>query len=103
LYLRGTESEECCDETPLDGVLEFELGSDVRSGSIIGGLGLLDGLEFRDIADGDREDGKDDRDVLRLLTAAFVLPLELEVAVVSVVPVGPLVLGRCIVFFVALV
>jgi hypothetical protein len=37
---------------PLDGVFELELGSDVRSVSIIGGFGLLEGLEFRDIAEG---------------------------------------------------
>jgi hypothetical protein len=59
--------------------------------SIIGGLGDLDGLECRDIADGDREEGKEEREVRRL----GALPLEL--AVVSVVPVVPLVVGRCIV------
>ena len=69
----------------------------------MGGLGLLEGLEFRDIADGDREEGKDERDVLRLFTVAFVLPFEVEVAVVSVVPFVPLVVGRCIASFVSLV
>lgn len=57
--------------------------------SIMGGLGDLDGLECLDIADGDREEGKDDRDVRRL----GALPLELPV--VSAVPVVPLVVGRC--------
>ena len=61
--------------------------------SIKGGLGDLDGLECRDIAEGDREEGNDDRDVLWF---AGVLPLELQVAVDSVVPVVPLVVGRCI-------
>jgi hypothetical protein len=64
LYFRGTEREECCEDMPLDGVFELELGSDVRSVSIIGGFGLLEGLEFRDIAEGDRDDGKDDKEVL---------------------------------------
>jgi len=92
LYFRGTEREECCEDTPLDGVLEFELGLDVRSVSIIGGFGDLDGLEFRDMAEGDREDGNEEREVLRFGAA---LPLELQVAAVSVVPVVPLVAGRC--------
>ena len=61
--------------------------------SIMGGFGDLDGLECRDIADGDREEGKDERDVRRLGVGA--LPLELPVVVVSVVPVVPLVVGRC--------
>jgi len=59
--------------------------------SIMGGLGDLEGLECRDIADGDREEGKDERDVRRLGVGA--LPLELPI--VSVVPVVPLVVGRC--------
>ena len=91
LYFRGAERDECCDDTPLDGVLEFELGLEVRSVSIMGGLGDLDGLECRDIADGDREEGKEEREVRRL----GALPLEL--VVVSVVPVVPRVVGRCIV------
>ena len=57
----------------------------------MGGLGDLDGLECRDIADGDREEGKEEREVRRL----GALPLEL--VVVSVVPVVPRVVGRCIV------
>jgi len=90
LYFRGAEREECCEEIPLDGVFEFELGFDVRSVSIIGGLGDLDGLlECRDMAEGDLEEGKDDSDVRRLAGA---LPLELQV---SLVPVVPLVVGRC--------
>lgn len=66
--------------------------------SIIGGLGDLDGLECRDIADGDREEGNEERDVRRLGAAA--LPLELPV--VSVVPVVPLVVGRCCIITAAL-
>lgn len=64
--MRGTEIEECCDETPLDGVLEFELGSE-------GGIGLREGFEFRDIVDGDREEGK-----------TTTLPLEVEVSVFAI-------------------
>lgn len=67
LYLRGADSDECWEETPLEGVFEVELGSDVRS--IMGGLGDLDGLEFLDMAEGEREDGKEDREVRRLLLA----------------------------------
>ena len=63
----------------------------------MGGLGDLDGLECRDIADGDREEGKEEREVRRL----GALPLEL--VVVSVVPVVPRVVGRCIVAGAALV
>lgn len=84
MYLRGADKEECCDDTPLEEVFEFELGSDVRSVSIMGGLGDLDGLECRDISEGDLEDGNEDKDVLRCAT----LPLELRV---TVVVVG----GRC--------
>jgi hypothetical protein len=57
----------------------------------MGGLGDFDGLECRDIAEGDREEGNEEREVRRL----GALPLELPV--VSVVPVVPLVVGRCII------
>jgi hypothetical protein len=102
LYFRGADRDECWEDIPLDGVFEFELGLEVRSVSIMGGLGDLDGLlECRDIAEGDLEEGKDDSDVRRFAGA---LPLELQV---SVVPVVPLVVGRCwracIACFVALV
>jgi hypothetical protein len=96
--LRGADRDECgecCEDMPLEGVFEFELGSDVRSVSIIGGFGLLDGLECLDMAEGDREEGKDDREVLRLLIPE--LPFEMVVVTtVSDVPEFPLVLGRCI-------
>ena len=89
LYFCGADSEECWEDIPLQGVFEFELGSEVRSVSIMGGLGDLDGLlECLDIADGDLEEGKEDRD----WWFAGALPLELQV---SVVPVVPLVVGRC--------
>jgi hypothetical protein len=60
-------------------------------------LGLLEGFECFDITEGDREEGKEEREVLRLTP---VLPLELAlVATVSVVPDVPLVVGRgCISF-----
>lgn len=54
---RGSDIEECCDEWPLEGVLELELGSDVRSVSMAWGFGLLGGLEL-DMAEGDRVAGK---------------------------------------------
>jgi hypothetical protein len=93
LYFRGAKSEECSEETPLDGVLELELGSDVRFVSIIGGLGLLEGLECLDISEADLDEGKEDRDVL---VFAPPLPLEMDdvAGVISVVPLVPLVVGR---------
>ena len=69
----------------------MELGSDVRSVSFIGGLGDLDGLEWRDTALGDLDEGKEERDVRR--GPAPLLPLE---SLGSVVPVVALVDGRCI-------
>jgi hypothetical protein len=63
-------------------------------------LGDLDGLECRLIAEGEREEGNEDSEVLRFAGA---LPLELQVAVVSVVPVVPLVVGRCMAALVAFV
>jgi hypothetical protein len=93
LYFLGADSDECCDDTPVEGAFEFELGLDIRSVSIIGGLGLLDGLECLDMVEGDREEGKDESEVRRLTP---MLPLELVVvATVSVVPEVPLVFGRC--------
>jgi hypothetical protein len=93
LYFWGAERDECCDETPLEGVFEFELGLDPWSVSIIGGFGDRDGLECRDMAEGDLEDGNEDKEVLRF---GATLPLELRVPAVSVVAVVPLVVGRCI-------
>ena len=99
MYFLGADSDECCDDTPLEGVFEFELGFEVRSVSIIGGLGLLDGLECLDIVEGDREEGKDEREVRRF---APMLPLEVvTVATVSVVPEVPLVVGRCCIALIA--
>jgi hypothetical protein len=80
LYRRGPtslfDSELCCDDkpvrpVPVEGVLLLELGSDVRSVSevliAIGGCGdRADGREFCDIPDPERDDGKEDSDVLRL-------------------------------------
>ena len=93
LYLRGADNDECCEETPLEGVLELELGSEVWSVSIIGGFGLLEGLGcLVDIAEGERLEGKDEREVLRLRPAE---PLEIVVVRVSVASTAPLVVGRC--------
>ena len=95
LYRFGADSEECWEETPLEGVFELELGFEVRSVSIIGGLGDLEGLECLDMALGDLQDGKEDSEVLRAPPPAPMLPLESLVAVVPDVPVVPLVVGRC--------
>jgi hypothetical protein len=87
-------------------VFEVELGSDVRFVAIMGGLGDLEGLlECRDIVEGDLEEGKEEREVLR---AAVALPFEphvpllagfmVPIASLSVwgIPAFPLVVGRCI-------
>jgi hypothetical protein len=98
LYFLGAERDECCEDTPLEGAFEFELGSDVRSVFILGGgLGLRDGLEFLDMIEGEREEGKEDREVRRL---GPMLPLNesVVVATVSVVPNDAPVGGRCIAF-----
>ena len=77
LYLLGAESEECCEDIPLEGVLEEALGSDVRFRSIRGGFGDLEGLlECRDMVEGDLEEGNEDREVLRFAVVA--LPFELQ-------------------------
>lgn len=79
------ESDECCDEMPVpdDGVLDFVLGSDVRSGSgpIVGGNGEREVLVDRwDIWDADRDAGAfDASDVLRSCSAAEELALLLLV------------------------
>lgn len=49
---------------PLEADLELELGSEVRSVSLMGGIGLLDGLALA-MAGGDGDEGKDDREVRR--------------------------------------
>jgi hypothetical protein len=65
LYRLGTDRDEWWEDTPLEGSFEFVLGSDLRSVSIGGGgLGLREGRRC-DMTDGDLEDGKEDRDVLR--------------------------------------
>lgn len=58
----------------------------------MGGLGDLEGLECRDITEGDLDEGNEDSEVLR---CAATLPFELLVAVfVSVVAAVPRVVGR---------
>ena len=64
LYRGWPEIEECCDDGPLDGDLEFELGSVAGSASTAWGSGLLGGLKL-DISDGGRVAGNDEREVLR--------------------------------------
>lgn len=62
LYLLGADSEECCDETPLDPDFELEEGSELRS-IIIGGLGERDGRLFLDMVEGLRDAGKEESEV----------------------------------------
>lgn len=60
----GGVRDECCELTPPDGVLDLVLGFEVRSVSIIGGLGDREDLVFLDIAEVERflEEGKDDNE-----------------------------------------
>jgi hypothetical protein len=109
LYFRGADKDECWEDIPLDVVFEVELGSDVRFVAIMGGLGDLEGLlECRDMVEGDLEEGKEEREVLRAAEAPP-LPFELhvpllawklvEAAALSVLVIPafpPLVVGRCI-------
>lgn len=67
------------------GVLERTvLGSEVRSVSIGGGFGLREGRRC-DMTEGEREDGNEDKEVLR-----WKLPFELVVPL----PIVPRVVGR---------
>lgn len=67
MYRLGADSDECCDETPVDGVFDFELGFEERSVSAIGGgWGDRDGRDVLDIDEGDREAGKLESEVRRL-------------------------------------
>lgn len=70
----GAETEECCEETPLDEVFELVIESmcEFLSASR-GGFGDLDGLEFRDMSDGDRDDGKDESEARGFSTLPFEL------------------------------
>ena len=76
LKRRGAESDECCDDRPVDGVFDFELGSDDLSVSAMGGCGDREGREWFDICEGDLEFGKLESEVRRLGQAPP--PLELE-------------------------
>lgn len=75
------ESDECCDDmpVPVEGVLDLELGSDVRSGSevMVGGIGDRDVLVERcDICDAERELGTTDAsEVLRVCSTVEELAL----------------------------
>jgi hypothetical protein len=59
-YRRGAaESELCCEETPVEAVLLFELGFEVRSASgalPCGGCGERDGRGACDMSNADRDD-----------------------------------------------
>lgn len=66
--LRGADDrDECWDDGANDGVLDLELGSEVRSVSATGNCGDLAWREFWDICDGDRDDGNEEREARRLL------------------------------------
>jgi hypothetical protein len=57
LVLRGAESDECCEDRPVEGVFDCELGSEMRSISGPGGRGDLEGGgEACDICDSGREE-----------------------------------------------
>lgn len=62
----GSEIDECCEGGSIDSVLERELGSDIRSASVMGRGGDLDGRDKSDICDGDGEVGNDERDGRRI-------------------------------------
>ncbi|KAK5631966.1 hypothetical protein RRF57_007680 [Xylaria bambusicola] len=63
--MESDESSEATVWLARDDVFELELGWDVRSGSVVFGLGECRGLEGGDMpeAELDREEGKDERDV----------------------------------------
>lgn len=49
----------------MEEALDLELGSEVRSVSAMGGCGDLDGREWKDICDGERDGGNEEREVRR--------------------------------------
>lgn len=90
MYRLGADKDECWEDTPLDGV--SVLFSEMRFVSIRGGCGDRAGRDVRDICDGDREGGKDDRDVLR--TMPLLLPFEPVVPFVGGLYIEPFSTGR---------
>lgn len=69
------DSDECCDSGPIDSVLDFELGSDVRSESAKGGWGDLEGRrECCDMSEADREEGKLAKEVRRFALEPLAWP-----------------------------
>lgn len=56
------DKDECCEDKPIEGVLDLELGSEERSTSRPGGNGDLEGREVCDICDTDREEGNEERE-----------------------------------------
>jgi hypothetical protein len=62
---RAADRDECCEDGPMEEVLDLVLGSEVRSVSAMGGCGDLDGREWKDICDGERDGGNEERDVRR--------------------------------------
>lgn len=60
---------------PLDGVFDpdLEFGSELRLVSSLGGCGDFAGREFRDISEGDLEEGKEESDVRRFRPLPFEL------------------------------
>lgn len=49
----------------MEEALDFMLGSEVRSVSAMGGCGDLDGREWKDICDGERDGGNEESEVRR--------------------------------------
>lgn len=60
------DKDECCEDSPIEGVLDLELGSEERSTSKPGGNGDFEGRETCDICDTEREEGNEEREGLRL-------------------------------------
>lgn len=59
--------EECCEDgCSIDGALEWELGSEMRSESVMmASCGDLDGRDAKDICDADGDIGKEESEGLR--------------------------------------
>ena len=62
---RGADKDECCEDSPLDGVFDLELGSEDLSASKPGGSGDREGRDVWDICEGDRDEGNEDKEVRR--------------------------------------
>jgi hypothetical protein len=61
----SADKDECCEDSPIEGVLDSELGSETLSASKFGGSGDREGRDPCDICDADREEGNEEREVRR--------------------------------------